>query len=68
MREIEVRVVSPEGADHVTVEFWLGGQLFGFTRLEEGELVSSQAVSAGGGETPPIAVKRASRAWPSGSR
>jgi hypothetical protein len=39
MREIEVRVVSLEEADHDTAEFWPGGQLFGFTRLEEGELV-----------------------------
>lgn len=39
MHEIEVRVVSLEEADHDTAEFWLGGQLFGFTRLEEGELV-----------------------------
>ena len=37
--EIEVRVVSLEEADHDTAELWLGGQLFGFTRLEEGELV-----------------------------
>ena len=36
---IEVRVVSRGEADHGTAEFWLGGQLFGFTRLEEGELV-----------------------------
>ena len=38
MREIEVRVVSLEEADHGTAGFWLG-QLSGFTRLEEGELV-----------------------------
>ena len=39
MREIEVRVVSLEEAERGTAEFWLDGQLFGFTRLEEGELV-----------------------------
>jgi hypothetical protein len=39
MREIEVRVVSLEEADRGTAEFWLGGQLFGVTGLEEGELV-----------------------------
>jgi hypothetical protein len=39
MGEIEVRVVSLEEADHGTAEFWLGGRLFGFTRLEKGELV-----------------------------
>jgi hypothetical protein len=39
MREIEVRVVSLEEADHETAEFWLGGRLFCFTQLEEGELV-----------------------------
>jgi hypothetical protein len=39
MGEIEVRVVSLEEADHSTAEFWLGGRLFGVTRLEDGELV-----------------------------
>jgi hypothetical protein len=39
MREIEVRVVSLEEAERGTAEFWLGGRLFGFTRLEEGELI-----------------------------
>ena len=39
MNEIEVRVVSVEEADDGTAEFWLGSRLFGFTRLEEGELV-----------------------------
>ncbi len=39
MRDIEVRVVSLEEADRDTAEFWLGGQLLGFTRLEEGELL-----------------------------
>jgi hypothetical protein len=39
MSEIEVRVVSPEEAEHGTAEFWLGGKLFGFTRLQDGELV-----------------------------
>jgi len=39
VREIEVRVVSLEEADYGTAEFWLGGQLFGFTRLDEGELL-----------------------------
>lgn len=38
MSEIEVRVVSLEEADHETAEFWLGGRLFGFTHLEDGEL------------------------------
>jgi hypothetical protein len=37
--EITVRVVSPEEADHGVAEFWLGNDLFGFTRLEDGELV-----------------------------
>jgi hypothetical protein len=37
--EITVRVVSPEEADHGVAEFWLGDEMFGFTRLEEGELV-----------------------------
>jgi hypothetical protein len=37
--EITVRVVSPEEADHGVAEFWLGEELFGFTRLEDGELL-----------------------------
>jgi hypothetical protein len=37
--EITVRVISPEQADHGVAEFWLGDELFGFTRLEDGELV-----------------------------
>ena len=49
MREIEVRVVSAEEADHETAEFWLGGQSFGFTRLDEGELVLMIQPSDDGG-------------------
>lgn len=37
--ELEVRVVSPEEAEYGTAEFWAGDRLFGFTRLEDGELV-----------------------------
>jgi hypothetical protein len=38
--EITVRVVSPEeAADYGVAEFWLGDELFGFTRLEDGELL-----------------------------
>lgn len=37
--EITVRVVSPEEAEYGVAEFWLGEELFGFTRLEEGELL-----------------------------
>ena len=49
MGEIEVRVVSLEEADHGTAEFWMGGELFGFTRLEEGELVLTIQPSDDGG-------------------
>jgi hypothetical protein len=38
-RELQVIVVSPEEAEHGVAEFWTGGELFGFTRLEEGELL-----------------------------
>jgi hypothetical protein len=48
VREIEVRVVSLEEADHEAAEFWLAGQLFGFTQLEEGELVLTIAPSDDG--------------------
>ena len=49
MSDIEVRVVGLEQADRGTAEFWLGGRLFGFTRLEEGELVLTIEPSEGGG-------------------
>ena len=37
--EITVRVVSPGEADYGVAEFWIGDELFGFTRLQDGELV-----------------------------
>ncbi len=37
--ELNVNVVSPEEAEYGTAEFWAGDTLFGFTRLEDGELV-----------------------------
>lgn len=37
--KLEVSVVSPEEAGYGTAEFWLGDKLFGFTRVEDGELV-----------------------------
>jgi hypothetical protein len=37
--ELDVSVVSPEEAEYGTAEFWMGDRLFGFTRVEEGELV-----------------------------
>jgi hypothetical protein len=37
--EVSVRVISPEEADHGVAEFWIGDELFGFTRLEDDELV-----------------------------
>jgi len=37
--ELDVSVVSLEEAEYGTAELWCGGRLFGFTRLEDGELV-----------------------------
>ncbi len=37
--EVDVSVVSLEEAELGTAEFWAGDRLFGFTRLEDGELV-----------------------------
>jgi len=37
--EFDVTVVSPEEAEYGTAEFWADDRLFGFTRLEDGELV-----------------------------
>ncbi len=39
--ELDVSVVSPEEAEFGTAEFWVGDRLFGFTRLEDGELGES---------------------------
>jgi len=37
--ELNVSIVSPEEAEYGTAEFWASDRLFGFTRLEDGELV-----------------------------
>jgi hypothetical protein len=37
--ELHVSVVSPEEAEFGIAEFWAGDRRFGFTRLEDGELV-----------------------------
>jgi hypothetical protein len=37
--EVSVRVISPEEAVDDVAEFWLGDELLGLTRLEDGELV-----------------------------
>jgi hypothetical protein len=37
--ELRVVVVSPEEAEHGVAELWSDGKLFGFTRLEDGELL-----------------------------
>ncbi len=37
--KLDVSVVSPEEAEFGIAEFWADGRLFGFTRLEDGELV-----------------------------
>jgi hypothetical protein len=39
MDALQVVVMSPEEAEHGVAELWAGGELFGFTRLEEGELL-----------------------------
>jgi len=36
---LTVTVVSPEEAEYGTAEFWAADRLFGFTRVEDGELV-----------------------------
>jgi len=37
--QLHVSVVSPEEAEYGTAEFWAGDRLFGFTQVDEGELV-----------------------------
>jgi len=37
--ELDVSVVSPQEAEYGTAEFWAGDRLFGFTKVEDGELV-----------------------------
>ena len=39
MHELRVIVVSPEEASHGVAELWTAEGLFGFTRLEEGEMM-----------------------------
>jgi hypothetical protein len=39
MHEINVTVVSAEEAAYGTGEFWSGGRLIGYTRLDDGDLV-----------------------------
>jgi hypothetical protein len=39
MHEIHVSVVSSEEASYGTAEFWAGGRLIGFTRLDDGDLM-----------------------------
>jgi hypothetical protein len=57
--ELDVSVVSPEEAESGIAEFWAGGRLFGFTRLEDGELVLRIEPRSDGG-----AVVAARTAWP----
>jgi hypothetical protein len=37
--EIQVTVVSPGEAEYGTAELWSGGQLIGFTHLDDGDLM-----------------------------
>jgi hypothetical protein len=39
MHEIHVTVVSAGEAEYGTAEFWSGGRLIGYTRLEDGDLM-----------------------------
>ena len=48
--ELNVSVVSPEEAEYGTAEFWAGDRLFGFTRVEDGELVLRIEPRSDGGE------------------
>jgi hypothetical protein len=47
--ELHVSMVSPEAAEYGTAEFWAGDRLFGFTRVEDGELVLRIEVPSDGG-------------------
>jgi hypothetical protein len=38
LHDIHVDVVSPEEASLGVAEFWSGGRLIGFTRIEDGDL------------------------------
>jgi hypothetical protein len=39
MHEIRVSIVSAEAADHGVAELWTGGELIGYTILEDGDLM-----------------------------
>lgn len=47
--QLDVSIVSPEEAEFGTAEFWAGDRLFGFTRLEDGELVLRIEPASDGG-------------------
>jgi hypothetical protein len=47
--KLQVTVVSPEEAEFGAAEFWAGDTLFGFTRLEDGELVLRIEPASDGG-------------------
>lgn len=47
--ELDVKVVSPEEAESGIAEFWAGDRLFGFTRLEDGELLLTIEPRSDGG-------------------
>ena len=39
MHEINVTVVSAGEAEYGTAEFWSGGRMIGYTRLDDGDLM-----------------------------
>jgi hypothetical protein len=49
-RELHVSAVSPAEAEHGIAEFWTDDQLFGFTHLEEGQLVLRIEPPSDGGD------------------
>jgi hypothetical protein len=46
LHDIHVDVVSPEEASLGVAEFWSGGRMIGFTRIEDGDLALRIAPSA----------------------
>jgi hypothetical protein len=54
--QIEVTVVSPEEAGHGVAEFWFAGVLYGFTRLEDDDLMF-HVVSGAVGQPAPVGAQ-----------
>jgi hypothetical protein len=57
---LHVSVVSREEAEHSVAEFWAGGELFGFTRLEDAASAWASCVTFSPACSSTVSATRAS--------